>query len=90
MDVLSDFQEHTGHPRVLADGNLLILGNLIILNNVVQYLAGDLPVLAGPALPDSLLHILRQHLIRLDTETLDHIRDHCRINFTHIYSAFLS
>ena len=84
MYVLSDFKENTGHSGILADRNLFVFGNLIIFDNVVKDTTGNLSVLTGTTGLDGFFDIIRKHLIGFDAKSLDGVRNHGCLYFTHV------
>ena len=88
MDVLSDLQEDTGHPGILANGDIFLVRDLKILDDIIQHTLGDLSVLTSTAALDGALYILRKMIVGFDTEPLDHICQDAYVDFTHEYHSF--
>ena len=84
MYVLSDFKENTGHSGILADRNLFVFGNFVIFDNVVKDTAGNLSVLTGTTGLNGFFDIIRKHLIGFDAKSLDGVRNHGCLYFTHV------
>ena len=89
MHILADLQEHTGHARVLTDGNLLPAGDFVIFYDVVQDIRGDGAVLLGAAGLNGPFHVSGQVDVGLNAQPFHGIGDPADVNFTHSCSSLL-
>ena len=89
MHLLPHLQEHAGHARVLADGNVLPVGDLIILHDLIQNAPGNRPVLPGLKIPDGGAHILRQTGVGFHAQPRHRIPDDGYIQLSHSSPSFV-
>ena len=84
MYVLSDFKENADHSGILTNRNLFVLGNFVIFDNVVKDATGNLSVLTGTTGLNGFFDVIRKHLIGFDAKSLDGVRNHGCLYFTHV------